>query len=78
MGGTKSADINSLSNLMLLCGSGTTGCHGWVESHRAVALEEGFLLHAEQDPAEVPVWMRHNLCVKLLPDGSYRLVATSL
>lgn len=29
-------------NLHTLCGSGTTGCHGWVESHPEQAIEEGW------------------------------------
>lgn len=30
------------ANGQTLCGSGTTGCHGWVTSHPAEALEHGF------------------------------------
>ena len=56
MGGTRDPRIHALSNLVLLCGSGTTGCHGWIESHRAEALDQGWLVSAfEADPASVPV-----------------------
>ena len=54
MGGTKRAGINDPANLALLCGSGTTGCHGHVESFRTEAYEMGWLVHSWEDPAEVP------------------------
>lgn len=33
-----------LSNLMLLCGSGTTGCHGFVTEHPTDAVVEGWTI----------------------------------
>jgi hypothetical protein len=59
MGGTKNPAINSPANLILLCGSGTEGCHGWVESHRAASLNDGLLVHRNDDPSEVPVVLRY-------------------
>lgn len=53
MGGDRSA--HTADNLVLLCGTGTTGCHGWIESHRQVGYQEGFLVHRWDDPASVPV-----------------------
>lgn len=41
--------------LMHLCGSGTTGCHGWVEHNRALSYELGLLVRMGQDPAKNPV-----------------------
>jgi hypothetical protein len=41
MGGTRAAWINQPANLITLCGSGTTGCHGWVEHHPREARELG-------------------------------------
>lgn len=35
MGGSTVAWINDITNLLLLCGTGTTGCHGAVESNRS-------------------------------------------
>lgn len=55
MGGSKHPSINMPSNLLLLCGSGTTGCHHEIESNRAAARDDGFLLWRSQNPAEVPV-----------------------
>ena len=54
-GGTKRPDTNLPSNLLWLCGSGTTGCHGWVESHREEAYEHGWLVRQSASPREVPV-----------------------
>lgn len=59
MGGSKDPAINSPANILLLCGSGTTGCHGWVESHREQAYEEGLLVHRNDDPDEIPVTLRY-------------------
>ena len=46
-GGTKgaaAAAIASPANALTLCGSGTTGCHGWAEHFRARAIEIGVLI----------------------------------
>lgn len=43
------------SRIMLLCGSGTTGCHGRVESNRAAAYDLGLLVRrgpVAEDPAD--------------------------
>ena len=55
MGGTSAVAANSAANLLLLCGTGTDGCHGFVEAHRTSAEEEGWLVRHGLDPAEVPV-----------------------
>jgi hypothetical protein len=55
MGGSRDERLNQPANLLVLCGSGVTLCHGDVESNRTVALAGGYLLHRIQDPAEVPV-----------------------
>lgn len=34
------------SNIILLCGSGTTLCHGWVHAHPEVATMRGFIVPA--------------------------------
>lgn len=43
-GGTSNVEIASVANCLILCGSGTTGCHGWVERFRASAREYGYLV----------------------------------
>lgn len=55
MGGTRDSAANSPANLIALCGSGTTGCHGWVESHREQARADGYLVPRGSDPQKVPV-----------------------
>ena len=47
--------LNDPTNLITLCGSGTTGCHGWVHAHPAQAYETGYLVHPWQYPWEVPL-----------------------
>lgn len=51
------ARVNSPAYLLSLCGSGTTGCHGWVETNRTEARELGYATrrNSPTDPATVPV-----------------------
>jgi hypothetical protein len=48
------------SNGQLMCGSGTTGCHGFVTSHPKAALAEGYAVPSWGDPAEWPArrWIK--------------------
>jgi len=70
MGGTRKPD--SPANLLTLCGSGATGCHGEVESHRADALKSGWLVSQWADPAATPVLVGHGArWVYLTEDGTY-------
>lgn len=57
MGGTDLAETNSLANLLILCGTGVTGCHGWAETEeRELARERGlWVRHEYRDGAPVPV-----------------------
>jgi len=68
MGGTVDPDVDLPSNIGLLCGSGTTGCHGWVERNRTAAEAEGWLVPRRDPrrPADVPVCRRGRL--ELLAD----------
>lgn len=47
--------VDCACNLVLLCGSGTTGCHGYVHSHVADARSLGLLVSAYADPRAVLV-----------------------
>lgn len=58
MGGSRWPGINKPSNLMILCGSATTGCHGFAESHRTAAVAAGWLIQHRADPAREPVLIR--------------------
>ncbi|MFF2631992.1 HNH endonuclease [Microbacterium sp. NPDC058021] len=44
MGGTSDPRIGSIANCLIVCGSGTTGCHGRIERNRGVALAVGLLI----------------------------------
>ena len=46
---------DELSNLLLLCGSGTTGCHGWVTEHPDFARWDGLSVARGNDPSTVSV-----------------------
>lgn len=54
MGGSKRPELHQPANLIVLCGSGTTGCHGWVESHRHQARESGYLIYAIDNAEDIP------------------------
>lgn len=54
MGGTKRAWINQPANLIAVCGSATTGCHGHMESERLTAISCGWLLPSQSDPLTQP------------------------
>lgn len=54
-GGDPRPETNGTGNLVLLHGSGTTGCHGGVERNRTASMELGLLLSAMQVPASVPI-----------------------
>lgn len=56
-GGTRRPEANYPSNLLLVCGTGTTGCHGSIESNRDIAYDNGWLVRHPTDPATVPVWV---------------------
>ena len=73
MGGTKRAVVNAPSALLIVCGSGTTGCHGRIESYREAAYERGLILRAHEDPLVVPVRLAIGL-VRLTNEGTYERV----
>lgn len=54
MGGTRNGWVNHAENLLAICGSGTTGCHGHVESQRDESYRTGRLVRAGSMPWEVP------------------------
>lgn len=56
MGGTSRTETNDLANLLLLCGTGTTGCHGWVETQeRQLAEDRGlWIRHDTRDGEPIP------------------------
>ena len=71
MGGTRDDRANDLRNLVSLCGSGTTGCHGRIEAHRRQAYEAGWLLRS-YDALDTPMLCPNGVLVTLDEDGSLR------
>lgn len=72
MGGTKRVDVDSLAALVNTCGDGVSGCHGYIESNRAVAFERGLLVPNQgtdevTDPALVPLVLPSGRVVLLDP-----------
>ncbi|GJJ23723.1 hypothetical protein MTY414_73960 [Mycolicibacterium mageritense] len=50
----------TLGNLLLVCGSGTTGCHGRITVNPTWAKAQGYTVGGTFEPADVPVvrWSR--------------------
>jgi hypothetical protein len=78
MGGSKRLDTNQPANLVVLCGSATSpgGCHQHVESNRAEALSEGWLLFQTMHPDEQPV-KTYRGWLLLDNEGSYTEVVSA-
>lgn len=74
MGGSKDERLSGPANLIVLCGSGTTGCHGLVESQRRLSIELGYAMHRGDDPTEVLFQDDYGSCWQLLADGEKILV----
>lgn len=54
-----SAVLDRPSNLVTVCGSATTGCHGWMESRRTDAALLGYILpklNPDIDPETEPLF----------------------
>lgn len=61
------------SNIVALCGSGTTGCHGWVEANPAAANRMGLWLRSGQhDTENQRLWLWRRWVV-FHDDGTVRL-----
>lgn len=71
MGGTRDEAVNSAPSLLILCGSGVTGCHGRVESDRAEAYINGWLVSRYSDPAMTAVLLDNGARWAYLADGGY-------
>jgi len=54
MGGSRNELLHQPANLILLCGSGTSGCHGWVESNRDKARVQGYLIQKVESAEQIP------------------------
>jgi hypothetical protein len=70
MGGTKQAWVNGPANLVLMCGTGTTRCHGHVEAHPIEAAGRGFRLGIGEHPDLTPIEDWSGFRWRLEVDGS--------
>lgn len=76
MGGRDEPIIDSIVNLLHVCGMGNvSGCHGKIESNRPGAYAFGWLVRNYEDPAIVPVRFAFGWGL-LTPDGKYKLTPT--
>jgi 5-methylcytosine-specific restriction endonuclease McrA len=55
--GRHGADAHARSNLVVLCGSGASGCHGHVHQHPTESYRDGWMVHrlGGEDPEDVPL-----------------------
>lgn len=67
MGGTR-AQIHGPEWLLHLCGTGTTGCHGYIENHPEISYSKGWKLRRTREPAISPVQLGGRWYI-LTPDG---------
>lgn len=75
MGGNREGWVNDVTNLLLLCGTGVSGCHGMVEANRARAYDAGWLVRSGYRPVEVPVDITGIGMHFLTPAGAYEPAA---
>lgn len=47
--------VHRVENLAVLCGTGTTGCHGWVHANPAQSYKNGWLVPSWSSPLEEPM-----------------------
>ena len=68
MGGTRDPRSIDPRNLILMCGTATTGCHGEVESFRALAYDTGWLIRSYEELDDV-LYSKDGRRITLLVDG---------
>ena len=68
-GGTSLAWVNQPANLIVLCGSGTTGCHGWAERERTKAFDLGLLVSKIGVATAMTTRLKHHLYGWVLLDN---------
>lgn len=65
MGGSRDPITSSAANGVLLC----AWCHRDIESHRLVALDDGWIVRQGQDPSEVLIKYQGSRWALLTLDG---------
>lgn len=67
-GGTSQTWVGGVANGIVLCGTGSMGCHGWVEAHPEASLPLGWRIETGEAPELVPVLYAHLGHVLLLDE----------
>lgn len=62
--------LHAPENLIRVCGSGTTGCHGMIHSHPGKAYRFGWLVRQWLDPFQTPILTYRHGWVYLQADGT--------
>lgn len=62
-------DADRVENIVILCGTGTTGCHGWCHSHDREARATGWVVSSWDKPAERPLITLDQRMIMLTEDG---------
>lgn len=47
-------EVHNPENVIMLCGSGTTGCHGWVHSNPRESYRLGWMVRSWDRPEKAP------------------------
>ena len=64
--------LHEASNVIDVCGSGSTGCHGWIHEHPKEALANGWLVSGYDDqPETVPILTAQHGWVLLDNNGNW-------
>lgn len=71
LGGSRDPRVNDYRNLVRLCGSGTTGCHGHVHAHPAQSREHGWIIRSLDD-LDTPMRTKFGSRIELSADGTRR------
>jgi hypothetical protein len=66
----RNADADRVENIVILCGTGTTFCHGWCHAEPKQAHDDGWVCWSWENPAERPCLTLLDTMVMFLPDGS--------
>lgn len=78
-GSTRRPWVNLTGNLITLCGSATTGCHGLVEHEPSWAEKNGWrVCDGITLPADTPMWHSRHGRVLLADDGTWTSAPDSL
>jgi hypothetical protein len=75
MGGTADPEAHRLDRVILACGDGVAGCHGYIERRTPDVYRRGLLIRHGTDPATVPLELASGRLVYLDPGGGFYIAA---